>query len=169
MADVSVRHEDEDHVDARVPAYRFGIVLLLLLATFIFLASGPSGDWVAAVAVVLQGATLLAAFSAAGVSRGLRHLTVAVVLIALVSASTAIFIGGREISGSLFLLNLLFVAAAPIVIVYSLVRRRVIDFRTVLGAVCVYILLGMMWAFAFAAIGTFDSQPFFARSPSSPH
>jgi drug/metabolite transporter (DMT)-like permease len=163
MADVSVGHEDEDHVDARVPAYRFGIVLLLLLATFIFLASGPSGDWVAVVAVVLQGATLLAAFSAAGVRRGLRHLTVAVVLIALVSASTAIFIGGRDISGSLFLLNLLFVAGAPVVIVYSLVRRRVIDFRTVLGAVCVYILLGMMWAFAFAAIGTFDSQPFFAQ------
>jgi drug/metabolite transporter (DMT)-like permease len=163
MADVSVGHEDEDHVDARVPAYRFGIVLLLLLATFIFLASGPSGDWVAVVAVVLQGATLLAAFSAAGVRRGLRHLTVAVVLIALVSASTAIFIGGRDISGSLFVLNLLFVAGAPVVIVYSLVRRRVIDFRTVLGAVCVYILLGMMWAFAFAAIGTFDSQPFFAQ------
>jgi drug/metabolite transporter (DMT)-like permease len=163
MADGSVRHEDEDHVDERVPAYRFGIVLLLLLATFIFLASGPSGDWVAVVAVVLQGATLLAAFSAAGVRRGLRHLTVAVVLIALVSASTAIFIGGRDISGSLFLLNLLFVAGAPVVIVYSLVRRRVIDFRTVLGAVCVYILLGMMWAFAFAAIGTFDSQPFFAQ------
>jgi drug/metabolite transporter (DMT)-like permease len=163
MADVSVGHEDEDHLDARVPAYRFGIVLLLLLATFIFLASGPSGDWVAVVAVVLQGATLLAAFSAAGVRRGLRHLTVAVVLIALVSASTAIFIGGRDISGSLFLLNLLFVAGAPVVIVYSLVRRRVIDFRTVLGAVCVYILLGMMWAFAFAAIGTFDSQPFFAQ------
>ena len=163
MADVSAGHEDEDHVDGRVPAYRFGIVLLLLLATFIFLASGPSGDWVAAVAVVLQGATLLAAFSAAGVRRGLRHLTVAVVLIALVSASTAIFIGGRDISGSLFLLNLLFVAGAPVVIVYSLVRRRVIDFRTVLGAVCVYILLGMMWAFAFAAIGTFDSQPFFAQ------
>jgi drug/metabolite transporter (DMT)-like permease len=163
MADVSVGHEDEDHVDARVPAYRFGIVLLLLLATFIFLASGPSGDWVAVVAVVLQGSTLLAAFSAAGVRRGLRHLTVAVVLIALVSASTAIFIGGRDISGSLFLLNLLFVAGAPVVIVYSLVRRRVIDFRTVLGAVCVYILLGMMWAFAFAAIGTFDSQPFFAQ------
>ena len=163
MADVSAGHEDEDHVDARVPAYRFGIVLLLLLATFIFLASGPSGDWVAVVAVVLQGATLVAAFSAAGVRRGLRHLTVAVVLIALVSASTAIFIGGRDISGSLFLLNLLFVAGAPVVIVYSLVRRRVIDFRTVLGAVCVYILLGMMWAFAFAAIGTFDSQPFFAQ------
>jgi hypothetical protein len=163
MADVSVRHGDEDRIEARVPAYRFGIVLLLLLATFIFLASGPSGDWVAVVAVVLQGATLLATFSAAGVKRGLLHLTVAVVLIALVSASTAIIVGGRDVSGSLFLLNLLLVGAAPVVIVHSLIRRGVIDFRTVLGAICVYILLGMMWAFAFTAAGTFDSEPFFAQ------
>jgi drug/metabolite transporter (DMT)-like permease len=163
MADVSVRHGDEDRIEARVPAYRFGVVLLLLLATFIFLASGPSGDWVAVVAVVLQGATLLAAFSAAGVRRGLFHLTVAVVFIALVSASTAIIVGGRDVSGSLFLLNLLLVGAAPVVIVHSLIRRGVIDFRTVLGAICVYILLGMMWAFAFTAAGTFDSEPFFAQ------
>jgi len=163
MADVSVRRGEGDRIEARVPAYRFGIVLLLLLATFIFLASGPSGDWVAVVAVVLQGATLLAAFSAAGVRRGLFHLTVAVVLIALVSASTAIIVGGRDVSGSLFLLNLLLVGAAPVVIIHSLIRRRVIDFRTVLGAICVYILLGMMWAFAFTAAGTFDSEPFFAQ------
>jgi hypothetical protein len=163
MTDVGVRRGDEDRIETRVPAYGFGIVLLLLLATFIFLASGPSGDWVAVVAVVLQGATLLAAFSAAGVSRRLWHLAVVVVLIALVSASTAIFIGGKNVNASLFLLNLLLVGAAPVVIIHSLVRRRVIDFRTVLGAVCVYILLGMMWAFAFAATGTFDSQPFFAQ------
>jgi hypothetical protein len=163
MTDVGVRRDDEDRIETRVPAYRFGIVLLLLLATFIFLASGPSGDWVGVVAVVLQGATLLAAFSAAGVSRRLWHLAVVIVLIALVSASTAIFIGGRNVNASLFLLNLLLVGAAPVVIIHSLVRRRVIDFRTVLGAVCVYILLGMMWAFAFAAAGTFDSQPFFAQ------
>ena len=163
MADVSVRHGDEPRIEARVPAYRFGIVLLLLLATFIFLASGPTGDWVAVVAVVLQGATLLAAFSAAGVRRGLLHFTVAVVFIALVSASTAIIVGGKDVSGSLFLLNLLLVGAAPVVIIHSLIRRRVIDIRTVLGAICVYVLLGMMWAFAFAAAGTFDSEPFFAQ------
>ena len=52
--------------EARMPAYRYGIVLLLLFATFVFLAVGPTGDWVPLVAVVLQGATLLAALSASG-------------------------------------------------------------------------------------------------------
>jgi hypothetical protein len=146
-----------------VPAYRFGAVLLLLLATFIFLASGPTGDWVPLVAVVLQGATLLAAFYASGVGHRLWRLAVVVVLAAFVSAFVAIFIGGDKLNGTLFLVNLLLVGAAPVVIVNSLVRRRVIDLRTVLGAVCVYVLIGMMWSFGFTAVGTVDSEPFFAQ------
>ena len=147
----------------RVPAYRFGFVLLLLLATFIFLASGPTGDWVPLVAVVLQGATLFAAFAASGVGRGLWRLALVVVLAALVSASVAIFVGGKVVNTALFLLSVLLVGAAPVVIITSLARRRVIDLRTVLGAICVYILIGMMWSFAFSAAGTLDSEPFFAQ------
>jgi voltage-gated potassium channel Kch len=55
------------------------------------------------------------------------------------------------------------VGAAPVAIINSLARRRVIDLRTVLGAICVYVLIGMMWSFAFASAGTLDSAPFFAQ------
>jgi hypothetical protein len=135
METVNARQGTGERTATRVPAYRFGVVLLLLLATFIFLAAGPTGDWVPLVAVVLQGATLLAAFAASGVGRRLWRLALVVVLAALVS----------------------------VVIINSLVRRRVIDLRTVLGAVCVYVLIGMTWSFAFTAVGTFDSRAFFAQ------
>jgi hypothetical protein len=147
----------------RVPAYRFGIVLLLLLATFVFLASGPTGNWVALVAVLLQGATLLAALYASGASRHLLRFAVVVVLIGLVAGLVALFVGVHDVTGPLFLLNLLLLGAAPVAIVRSLVRRRVIDIHTVLGALCVYVLLAMLWAFAFAAVGSIGSQPFFAQ------
>jgi hypothetical protein len=147
--------------EAHVPAYRFGIVLLLLFATFVFLASGPTGHWVPLVAVILQGATLLAALSASASSPRLWRIAVAVVIFSLVSATVGLIAGEKNITGSLFVLNLLLVAGAPIVIIHALVRRRVIDLRTVLGAVCVYILLGMLWSFAYAAIGTIQSEPFF--------
>ena len=163
MDSVDVREADEERGGGRVPAYRDGVVLLLLLATFIFLASGPTGDWVPLVAVLLQGATLLAAFAASGVGRRLWRLALVVVLAALVSAFVAIFIGSDTLNGALFLVNLLLVGAAPVVIINSLVRRRVIDLRTVLGAVCVYVLIGMMWSFGFTAVGTVDSEPFFAQ------
>ena len=162
METVSVPQEVSD-TGTRVAAYRFGIVLLLLLATFIFLASGPTGDWVPLVAVVLQGATLLAAFAASGVRQRLWRLALVIVLAALVSAAVAIFVGGKELNTGLFLLNLLLVGAAPVAIINSLARRRVIDLRTVLGAVCVYVLIGMMWSFAYTAAGTLDSNPFFAQ------
>ena len=154
-------------VDTREPAYRFGIVLLLLFATFAFLASGPTGNWVALVAVMLQGATLLAALSASGASRALWRLAVFVVLVGLASATAALFVGVDDVSGPLFLLNLLLVGAAPVVIVLSLVRRRVIDVQTVLGALCVYILLGMFWSFAYAAIGEIGSEPFFSQQSNA--
>jgi Ion channel len=149
--------------DTRVAAYRYGIVLLLLFATFVFLAIGPTGDWVPLVAVVLQGATLLAALSASGSSRRLLRIAVAVVVISLVSATVGLIVGDKNLTGSLFVLNLLLVAGAPVVIVHALVRRRVIDIQTVLGAVCVYVLLGMLWSFTYAAVGTIQSEPFFAQ------
>ena len=153
--------------ETRVPAYRYGIVLLLLFATFVFLASGPTADWVPLVAVILQSATLLAALSASGAPRRLWRVALVVVLVSLVSATISLVVGKKDVTGSLFVLNLLLVAGAPVVIIHALVRRRVIDIRTVLGAVCVYILLGMLWSFAYAAIGAIQSEPFFLEQASA--
>ena len=43
-------------------------------------------------------------------------------------------------------------------------RRRLIDVHTVLGALCIYVLIGMFWAFVFTAIGAFGSDPFFVQT-----
>ena len=127
--------------------YRFGLVLLLLLVTFTFMAAGLTGAWTGVVAVLLQGATLIAALSAAEVARGLVRLAALVTVVALVIAATAP-ISGSEPSGFVALLSALLVGLAPVAIAWSIVRRRRIDVQTVLGALCIYVLLGMFWAFA---------------------
>jgi voltage-gated potassium channel len=58
----------------------------------------------------------------------------------------------------------LLVAAAPAAIVFSIKRRSTIDTHTVLGAICVYVLTGMLWAFVYLTIGTVGSAPFFAQT-----
>jgi drug/metabolite transporter (DMT)-like permease len=145
--------------------YRFGLVLLLLLATFTFLAAGLTGTWTGVVAVLLQGATLIAALSAAQVPRGLVRVAALVTLVALVVAATAPT-SGAEPNGLVALLSALLVGLAPVAIAWSIVRRRRVDVQTVLGALCIYVLLGMFWAFSFAAIGAFGSGPFFAQEAS---
>lgn len=149
--------------EQRGAAARFGVVLLLLLITYVFLAAGPTGHWVPFVAVVLQGATLLAALAASNANRKLWRLAEVVVALGLVAACGVWLTDLSNVDGILFVLNGLLVAGAPVVIATSLVRRGVVDIHTVMGALCIYVLLGMLGAFIYGAIGGFGSSPFFAE------
>lgn len=144
-------------------SHRFGLVLVLLLLTFMFLMASPSGAWSRLVTVALQGATLVAALAA---SQANRHLRLAVLILAAVGLLITVATLGTDadwVEGVIALMNVLFVAIAPVVIVRSVMRRRVIDISTVLAALCVYVLLGMLWAFVFTAVGAFQSHAFFVQ------
>src|SRR4051794_3418983 len=149
--------------EQRAAVARYGVVLLLLLATFVFLASAPTGDWVPLVAAVLQGATLLAAFAASDVGPKLWRFAIVVGVAGLLAALGIWFVDFDNPDGVLFLLNALLVGTAPVVIARSLIRCGVVDIHTVMGALCIYVLLGMLWAFGFGSIGAFMSEPFFAQ------
>jgi hypothetical protein len=51
-----------------------------------------------------------------------------------------------------------------VLILMHLVRRRVVDLQTFLGAVAAYLLLGMMFAFSYRAVGEIQNGPFFGAS-----
>ena len=91
-------------------------------------------------------------------------MTSIVVVVAFV-ASLAIFVLGTDIGTGLFaLVSALLVGVAPVAIARSVWKRGVIDVHTVLGAVCIYVFLGMIWAFGYIAMGAFGTEPFFAQS-----
>jgi hypothetical protein len=155
----------ERWLEEHSPGYQYGWVLLLLGATFVVMAAGPPDAWTRVFTVFLQGLTLLAALLASRVSQRLFRIAAIVSLFALVAAVTSISVStATEPSGVFFLLNVLLVATVPVVIARSLWRRRIIDIQTVLGAVCIYVLLGMMFAFVYAAINGLDSSPFFVQT-----
>ena len=43
-------------------------------------------------------------------------------------------------------------------------KRPVIDVHTVLGAICIYVLIGMMFSFIYATIDLLGSEPFFVQT-----
>ena len=59
------------------------------------------------------------------------------------------------------------VGAAPIAIARALYRRPVVDVHTVLGAICIYVLIGMLFAFVYDAIGLLGSEPFFVQTQTA--
>jgi drug/metabolite transporter (DMT)-like permease len=158
-------HPIEVWLEGAFPGYRFGVVLILLLVTFVFMASAFQGAWVAVVATALQGLTLLAAFRASEVSRRLFRFAVLVVAVALLAAlGSQFFHSSSNSKGAFYLLSALMVAAAPIAIGRALWKRPVIDVHTVLGAICIYVLVGMMFAFTYATIDLLGSEPFFVQT-----
>ena len=155
----------EAWLEAHSPGYQYGWVLLLLAMTFVVMAAGPPDGWTRVVTVFLQGLTLMAALLASRVSRHLFRLASVVALISLLAAiGSVVASGSHDPTAAFFLLNILLVATVPFVIARSLWKRRVIDVRTVLGAVCIYVLLGMMFAFLYAAINGLSSGPFFVQT-----
>lgn len=155
----------EAWLEAHSPGYQYGYVLILLALTFIVMAAGPPDRWTRVITVFLQGLTLLAALLASRVSRRLFRLAAVVALVSFVASIVSVVASAsKSPTSGFFLLNVLLVATVPLVIARSLWRRRVIDVRTVLGAICIYVLLGMMFAFAYAAVDGLSSGPFFAQT-----
>lgn len=155
----------ESWLEQRFPGYRYGWVLLLLAATFVVMAAGPPDAWSRILTVFLQGLTLLGALLASRVSRRLFRIASIVALVALLAAATTVAASSSsEPTSVFFLLNLLLVATVPVVIARALWQRAIVDVQTVLGAVCIYVLLGMMFAFVYAAINGLGSDAFFVQT-----
>jgi Ion channel len=155
----------EAWLEEHSPGYQYGWVLLLLGATFIVMAAGPPDAWTRVLTVFLQGLTLMAALLASRVSRRLFRVAAIVTLVSLLTALGSVVVSSSQQPTSVFfLLNILLVATVPWVIARALWERQVIDVRTVLGAVCIYVLLGMMFAFVYAAINGLGNDDFFVQT-----
>lgn len=162
------RTEPRRAFDRMIPGpYQFGIVLVLLACTFLVMASGVSGGWARILSVGLQGATLLAVLRASQVSRRIRRVTAIAVVCALVPAFGSLLLSsGSAAKGVPVVLSILLVGAAPYVIARSLWRRQLVDVHTILGAICIYVLLGMLYSFVYQAIGTLGTSNFFVQTHS---
>jgi Ion channel len=142
---------------------RYGLVLVLLLANFVMLMTGSSSSWLRPLSVGLTGATLLAALYAANVGRRWRGIAGACVAIAFLGSLSFVTFGASSGEAAAGVLDAALIIVAPVVIARSVIRRRVIDVRTIMAALCIYVLLGMLWAFVFGAIGNIDSAAFFVQ------
>jgi Ion channel len=140
---------------------RYGLVLLLILATLVVI--GLAGDTAAGAvpALLLLARTLLFTLHTARapprVQRRARLLVggaVGLALLALASGRPTLAAGvATAVVG-------LLVLATPPAIAWRLLQHPVIDAATVLGAACVYLLLGLFFASVFALTAVVGG-PFF--------
>lgn len=139
----------------------YGFVLLLIVATFLFTATAPDADWSKGVLVLLVSGTLMMALwtSRAAPLRYRRAVLAAGAVIAVVEWRA----GGEVFTGVSALLGALFIVVTSVVIGRGVVRQNAVNLQSVLGAVCIYLLIGMAFVFVDGAIAALGSDPFFAQ------
>jgi hypothetical protein len=145
---------------ARV-ANAFGVVLLLVALTYVAMSLIPYNGWTAVLLAALPGASATVALASAGARHALVRTAAALAVISVVLAAVVAIAGGPALlaTSALLVVGLLVVAAGEVL--HAVISEEEVGFRTILGAISVYIILGLLFAFLYAAIDKFQSGPFF--------
>ena len=147
---------------------RYGMLLLALLATFVFEGVAEPGDVQRAVATVLVGATLMLALYAAELpSRRLRFAAALILIIVAGVVIMSVAGHGTTVAGIAAIANGLLVVVAPPAVVIGILRNLrtsgTVTVTVVAGVLCLYLLVGLFFAFAYVAVQNLGGAPFFAN------
>jgi hypothetical protein len=148
----------------------FGVVLLGLIAAAVFQLATPETELAQFVGVAIQGSVIMLALRAAGMSRrivGPIHL----LILAIIAGAFIAVLGPIEVADSVpRLLTLVLILVSPIVIFAGVVRElqedRRVTIQTIYCGICLYLLLGLAFAFLFGTIQDVGGDPFFADGVS---
>jgi hypothetical protein len=151
-------------------AQRYGLLLLSVTTSIVIQGAVPPSAVQQVVVSALVGGTLLLAFWAAGVGPRLLRLA-AVLAVALLVLSIVRAATGEIGDGASRAINALLVAMGPPAIALGVVRNlrahRAVRIEAVMGVLCLYMLLGMLFAFVFGAIDKLGGDPFFSGDASA--
>ncbi len=147
----------------------YGMLLALLLANFMLLELVDDPRWGAVGSTILAAAALIVAISDPDVGEGLKRWHWVAVAVCLALAPLVLFINSAEIIGLTYLLpaGLLVTATLPVTLSRVLQHRRVTR-ETILGAICAYVLIGLLFAFFYLAVSDLRDGPFFAQPGPHP-
>jgi hypothetical protein len=143
---------------------RYGVVLFLLAAAFTLGMVQPAAGWALIVTALVQSAAVLAALSRAGVPRSL----VAVALLAIavcVGTAVAALAGDQRLRGISSLASAGTLLLVPIAIAVEFRRDLTITPQTVTAALCIYVVMGMMFASVAEGASALSGSPYFAGRP----
>jgi hypothetical protein len=145
--------------------YHFGIVLGLILVSIGFQLAAGESDFSRLAAVVLQAITLVAAVIASRTHPFVIRLAVIAAVLSIIGASLAIL--GTDTFGhsSGRGVTLLLVGLVPPAIVTGLIKlfreEGSVTVETMFGGLCLYLIVGLFFGTAFAAIEEIGGHAFF--------
>jgi hypothetical protein len=149
-------------VDRLRASRSYGFVLGLTILTFLVAAWAPDEPWAWSALVGLQAITLAVAMWTSGLGRaGVRFSVVVLCGAGLLALAQMIWAGnGTGVAG---IVNGILGVATCVVIAVGVVDQRRINAQSVIGVISIYLMLGLLFTFAYTAIAILGDGPFFAQ------
>jgi hypothetical protein len=145
----------------------YGVVLILILLDYLAVATFTDYDWGRVCIVFLQGITILFTLRISRSRRIWQALAVVyLVLSVLTGVLAALTPNSDDLGKRLTVLGGLLLWVTPFVISRRIASHMVVSTETVLGAISVYLLIGMSFAYIYLALDTLGSAPFFIGQES---
>jgi ion channel len=142
----------------------YASLLVLLLANFFLLEVVQDERWAVIGSTLLGAAALVVAISDPDTGHKLERRHWISIAVCVLIVPVVLVVNSQEVVGLTYLLPaaLLVTATLPVTLVRVLRHKRV-TYETVLGALCTYVLLGLLFAFAYLALDLVRDAPFFAQ------
>ena len=142
----------------------YASLLVLLLANFFLLELIDDARWGAIGSTLLAAAALVVAISDPDTGDTINRRQAVTILACVLLAPIVLFVNSESLVGLTYLLPvaLLVTATLPVTLSRVLHHRRVTH-ETVLGALCTYVLVGLLFAFLFLAVADIRDAPFFVQ------
>src|SRR5690242_19522195 len=132
----------------------YGVVLVLILTTFVVTMTLPPNGWAGRVAAVAAAATTaIIALTSSDVRLDRVRFAALWAALAIVLSILAKLLDTRWLLGLSFIIISLLLTVAAGTILRRVIIAVDVSFRTILGAISVYTLLGLLFGNLFLALG----------------
>ena len=142
----------------------YASLLVLLLANFFLLELVDDPRWGAVGSTLLSAVALVVAIHDPEADQKITRRHALQILACVALAPVVLLVNSSSLVGLTYLLpvGLLVTATLPITL-SRVIRHPRVTRETVLGALCAYVLVGLLFAFLYLAVSDLRSGPFFAQ------
>lgn len=149
-------------IATQVEGDRYGVVLVLAVLVGL-LAPLVEHRWAALVASIFISVIVLRSAAVTGMRRFGRRLLAVLASVLVLGALLGSAIEGRQLSAWIMVAVGVLLTIAPVLILRDILSQRFVGGQTILGAICVYVLFGLVFSFWYVATNELTSGGLFVQ------
>ncbi|HEY5333328.1 MAG TPA: ion channel [Solirubrobacterales bacterium] len=139
----------------------FGLVLGLVLVTYVLTSLVPNSGWGAVAIMAATAATAIVALTSSHSPPHYVHIAIYLSGLSMILAIVTAITGAQVWLNFGALVQVCLLAIAMVTVLIRVVTSAEVNARTILGAISVYTVLGLLFGFVYEAIARVQGTPFF--------